>query len=320
MAANKLFCVHCDEPRDYTWKQAEIVHTIRNEEIPVTADLPFCVVCGEQLRDLETEEKHYQAAIDQYRKKKNLLFPGEIVSIREMYNMSQRAFARALGFSEPTINRYELGALQDAPHNSTLILAKEPENMLKLANLNRDNLSVKEFQQLVQRAQELLQKRVEPGIQEAGFAYEKFKNMVLYFSIREAGVWKTKLMKLLFYADFVHYKKYGASISGLSYIRHKYGPVPRNHTSLLGTLEKEGAIEIDETEAGQFVGDVVSAKEPFNRGVYSESELETLQEVSERFRDHSSIQISHHSHSERCWIEIPQGQVIPYEYARYIQV
>ena len=36
----------------------------------------------------------------------------------------------------------------------------------------------------------------------------------------------TKMNKLMFYADFIHYKRHGYGITGLSYRALQYGPVP----------------------------------------------------------------------------------------------
>lgn len=56
--------------------------------------------------------------------------------------------------------------------------------------------------------------------------------MVIFFTYH--GVLKTKLMKLLWYTDFLMYKKYKKSISGISYLKYKYGPVPKKFNSMLG--------------------------------------------------------------------------------------
>ena len=52
---------------------------------------------------------------------------------------------------------------------------------------------------------------------------------------------KTKLFKLLYYLDFIHFKKYGFSVIGYSYIAMPYGPVPKELFEQLRTdnLPKE---------------------------------------------------------------------------------
>ncbi|NJK94516.1 MAG: SocA family protein [Bacteroidales bacterium] len=60
----------------------------------------------------------------------------------------------------------------------------------------------------------------------------KFTEMVVYFA-KELQPWKTKLNKLLFYADFLHFKKTCFSISGVRYRAIDMGPVPNNFQSIL---------------------------------------------------------------------------------------
>lgn len=153
MKKKELFCVKCDEPRKTELKLTTIIHNIKDEKIPVEIEVPYCTICGSQLSDLDIEEQHFNIALDEYRKRKNLLFPSEIKKIREKYGISQRAFARALGFAEPTINRYEQGAIQDVVHNNMILLVDQPENMYKIAMQNRNNLSEKELEIISQRIQ-----------------------------------------------------------------------------------------------------------------------------------------------------------------------
>lgn len=150
MTNKELFCEDCNGMRVTTPKATEITHKIKGEEITVTVNVPFCPECGCELSDLDVEEYHHDLALNEYRKRKGLLYSEQIKTIREKYGLSQRAFARALGFAEPTINRYELGALQDTLHNNMLVLVNEPSVMLKMVSLNKENLSEKEFSYLVE--------------------------------------------------------------------------------------------------------------------------------------------------------------------------
>lgn len=151
-----LFCTTCDELVTPVLKPTQITHHIKGEAITLTVEIPHCVKCGNQLADLAIEEQHFDAALAEYRRSKKLLPPSDIKTIREKYGLSQRAFARALGFSEPTINRYELGALPDNSHNNILLLAQDAQNMLRLIDQNRENLSPKEYTEVKSTIDQLL--------------------------------------------------------------------------------------------------------------------------------------------------------------------
>lgn len=156
MTRRKLFCVKCDELRKPIEKMTEVIHNVKGEEIAVKVMIPHCSECGYQLSDLDVEEKHFDIALMEYRHRKKLLLPEEIRAIREKYGLSQRAFSRALGFSEITINRYESGAIQDVTHNGLILLVNEPQNMLKIASQNKENLSKRELKIIDENIQKLL--------------------------------------------------------------------------------------------------------------------------------------------------------------------
>jgi len=54
----------------------------------------------------------------------------------------------------------------------------------------------------------------------------KLINGIKYFlkNTNNAGI--TKLFKLLYFWDFSHFKKYGTSVTGLTYFTYSFGPVP----------------------------------------------------------------------------------------------
>jgi len=141
MPHKTYFCIECNEEREAVLKSTNIVHEIKGESIEINVEVPHCVICGTPLSDLDIEESHFMQALNEYRRRRQLLLSEEIKAIRELYGLSQRAFARALGFAEATINRYESGAVQDDVHNTLLLLAREPNIFLVIATQNARNLS-----------------------------------------------------------------------------------------------------------------------------------------------------------------------------------
>jgi uncharacterized phage-associated protein len=66
-------------------------------------------------------------------------------------------------------------------------------------------------------------------------AEQKIINAVIYFVKNTKNCKKTKLFKLIYFLDFIHFKKYGLSVTGLDYIALERGPVPR---ALLNIFEE----------------------------------------------------------------------------------
>jgi uncharacterized phage-associated protein len=130
--------------------------------------------------------------------------------------------------------------------------------------------------------------------------------------------WKTKLNKLLFYADFYHYKKFAFSISGLKYAPINYGPVPDDYELLFNIGRKNGIIksvikEIDKDISGELILPMKNIK--FNDKLFSENELKTLETVAKKFKDVPTSEIVSMSHDEKAWKEnYKKNAIIDYNY------
>ena len=58
------------------------------------------------------------------------------------------------------------------------------------------------------------------------YSQEKLINLIIYFTKNTKYCGILKLCKLLYFADFKHFKETGESITGMSYQAWPYGPVP----------------------------------------------------------------------------------------------
>jgi len=75
-----------------------------------------------------------------------------------------------------------------------------------------------------------------------------FRNAVIVlFLLSEVGdIVKTKLVKLLFLADYKAREGLGRKISNFEYVRYLYGPYPRDIETVLAYLEAKGVIGYEE--------------------------------------------------------------------------
>ena len=62
---------------------------------------------------LRTKKRNSKLHIENIGRGKGFLQPEEIEKIRKQYGLSQKNFARLLGWGDITIHRYESGAIQD---------------------------------------------------------------------------------------------------------------------------------------------------------------------------------------------------------------
>lgn len=80
--------------------------------------------------------------------------------------------------------------------------------------------------------------------------YEKYEQMILAFLRLNKNITKTKLAKLLYFADFGWYYKHLQSMSGMQYRKIQYGPVADSYFRLIDEMADKGKISIEQTEEG----------------------------------------------------------------------
>ena len=301
-------------------------YEIKGEQITIQAKVKKCTECNKKIFDVIWDTENLKKAYRIYKTKHNLLQSEEILTLRKKYNLTQNMLAMLIGCTQATIARYENGSIQSETHNTALVLLKNPENIKKLFeekygefNSNErkileqifsgsDNVSVKSMDLLENLYS--YSPNVYSGFKK--FDVEKFMAVVLFFALNQSGLYKTKLMKLLWYSDMFFFKENTISITGMKYIHQQYGPVPDKYSLCLSILETLGIIELQEQEYGEVVlpkGDKILMEK------LSKSEIEVLKMVNEKFFYTRANEISALSHKEKGYKETSLLDPISYEYA-----
>lgn len=327
------FCPECMEVTKFKVVHIDEELKVKDELITIKARYLECFECEERILDPENENENYVKAYNEYRKRKKLLLPDEIISLREQYGLSQRQLARILGWSHVTLSRYESGGIQSVSHNNELVLLHEPENMLKILKRNGENLSEKDYFNIKKRIDVLIEENkkknffsflerifVKEPSEYNGYKkvnIEKIIQVIRYFINRDPNVYKVKLLKYLWYTDFLHFKKYTMSMMGLQYNRLPMGPVPTDYEILINLiLKKDEAISREYIHFGNGnPGELFLSEEDFEPKYFTQEELKTLERVFEIVSPHNSTSISEESHKEKAWIETPKNEIISYKYA-----
>lgn len=331
----KRYCDNCNNEEETKIVRKTETYNVCGEDITVEADVLVCAECGEELFCEELDNATLVKAYNEYRVRHKLLLPEEIKKIREQYGLSQRSFAKLLNWGDKTIFRYENGSIQDKAHNSILLFLKEPENMRSYLNENEVSITDKQIKNILHRIDQIEQGESykekhfcsslfasEPN-QENGFRefdYEKICAMIIFFACNNKRLLKTKLMKLLHYADMIFYKENGISISGLRYVHLPYGPVPDNFEIILERLQKDNLIHIDINFHNGYEKHQVISDSKLPEGVLSEEEINILERINIKFASFGSVEISEYSHKEKGYTSTNPGDIIPYTYAKYIEL
>lgn len=144
---------------------------------------------------------------------------------------------------------------------------------------------------------------------------DKLRELVIHIGLRsesdpDFGV--IKLNKILFFADFLAYRKFGRSITGAEYQRLEHGPAPRQLKPLLDRMVGEGAVAPQVVERwGYPQYRTIALREPL-LGKFSAEEIALVDAVIMQCRGKNARAVSDLSHRFIGWRLASLGETIPY--------
>ncbi len=307
----------------------------RKETFEIVFHYYKCEDSGEQFTTTVLDEVNMNQVYNQYRDKFNIPFPDEIIRIREKYGLSAARMSEILGFGVNSYRQYEAGEMPSVANAKLIQMVDDPKKFIDMVELC-GTLDEKVKAKCIQKAQ-LLAEEKKRNIFNLNFTeyllgnhladiysgyrnpnFEKFTEMVVYFSHR-LSPFKTKMNKLLFYADFSMFKQSCFSISGVRYKAIDMGPVPNNFQSIFEYLANKDEIYIHTTEfPNGYTGEQFKSRKDrkFNADLFTENELNTLEKVATIFKETSTSDIIKLSHLEEAWKNNEkERKIISYEYA-----
>ena len=307
----------------------------RKETFDIVFHYYQCEDSREQFTSAALDELNMNQVYNQYRDKFNIPFPDEINNIRGKYGLSASKMSEILGFGVNSYRQYEAGEIPSVANAKLIQMVDDPQNFMEMTSLCGtldEKARVKYIQKAIFLAEEKKRNIFNINFKEyllgnhladiySGYRnpnFEKITEMVVYFSDK-LSPFKTKMNKLLFYADFLMFKQSCFSISGMRYKAIEMGPVPINFQSIFEYLANKDEIDIFTTEFPQgYIGEQFKAKNdrPFRVELFSEKELNVLEKVANVFKPTSTNQIIEISHLEEAWKKNEKNKsVISYEYA-----
>jgi putative zinc finger/helix-turn-helix YgiT family protein len=336
----RQFCYTCYAERSVRAATREVTIPVRGETISVTGQVDLCSVCGDRISAPETEGKLLRAAYDEYRRKHDIPTSEDIKSLRSRYGLSQRALSRLLKWGTITVHRYEQGAIPDASHTSILRMLRDPKFVISLlddpdcelspreraqvrstlettvANDRRQHTHALDDEALVVKLEDFL--TLDEPSEFTGFrrpSPERLLKMAAYLRDRIVGeMFRVRMMKLLFYADFSHFAREGVSISGFPYAALPMGPVPDRYQIFLSWAELSGKAETKLVKTDANPGDVFVPNTDY-ASAFSTSESQTLDAVARRLGRMTGRRLVNLSHDEPAWRMTQQAERISYMFA-----
>ena len=204
----------------------------------------------------------------------------KVRELRETANLTQDQVAEKLGMSRATYIAVETGKRDLTASEIADIAAIYKISMPELFGQNRNNMK---FMQMY------------------FYILSKFKN----------GVPKTKLAKLLYFADFRNYYDNLEPMSGVYYVRRQYGPLADIFLEMTDLLYDSGKISIDKLPEGAFIIKSKSFGQKYD--LLSAGEKKSIDEICELWRDKTTKEIVNYTHEQKPWASCRDGEYIPYE-------
>jgi len=286
----------------------------RKEKFRVHVRYCVCEDTGEQFTTTEQDTLQFNDLYSQYRIRHGIPFPDEIKEIRQNYGLNYSQISRILGFGANQYAKYEAGEVPSESNGKMIAAIKDKSVLLGLLKGCKHVFPASEYDRILTAISmsDIKEDEHSPLYQIIfrdsnrtvfnGYGYKhipKLFDMVRYVVSRHGEVFPTKLNKLMFYADFSHYRKTGLSISGLQYRALNFGPVPDHYATIYDNVP---GVDKKLIEAHDMVSTLLTCDNCGECDNLSDSEKESIDYVVEKLRPLTVSQIIELSHEETGWL------------------
>lgn len=305
----------------FTGKEMSIVYEdrlwkFRGEEFKYTHSAWLCADTGEMLTTEEMDDASYTQVTNQYRAKYGIPFTDEIIAVRARYGLSAAKMSQILGIGINQWRSYEDGEVPNVSNGRMIRSIMNPKVFQEYINSARAVLGEKEYAKLSTNISATIQDSQKHMYAEYNFSrvfqarrsiengyapqsLTRLKNILLYILEHCSDVFCTKMNKILFYADFLAYRRHGKAITGLSYKAITYGPVPERWDRIYSQFDE---IVQELRSYGDKEGCVLTTDSLPDLSLLTPNEIKILDEICSSFSNYTSAQLTDLSHQESAWL------------------
>ncbi len=216
------------------------------------------------------------------------MFIQKIKEFRIKKGLSQEEVAKAIGVSRPTYTAIEAGKQK--------LDLEEAKKLAGLFGIDVDSLLTGNV----------------PNIM-------KYKHMILTYLrmnlSKDKKIPKTKLAKLLYLADFAWFYDHFESMSGMTYRKITYGPVPDMFFRAIDELEEDGKITIDrKINEGREMFLISESDSNTNEKIQtlSKEENNLMSKIGKKWKDKKTEEIVNFTHNQLPYFLCRENELIPY--------
>lgn len=328
----KKLCECCMEEHDVQRILVKENNIFKGVSVDYDAEYFYCDRAEETYSDEKMISANDIAMKNAYRKAAGLLTTDEIIAIRSKYGISQSDLCILLGWGGKTVTRYESHQVQDNAHDTILRkLDDDPEWFMALLKTAEDSFLPAAYEKYRAAGMRIYENNHDVYLKRAILAkYARFTDdresaggvqlspdvvvdVIRYFanSAWVNSLYKVKLMKMLWYADALSYKRRGHAITGMVYQALPMGAVPIAHDSIIDL----SGIHYEEIEMGDGTAYRFLPTENQAYSYLTAEDTQILDAVIRRFGKASKDEIVNAMHKEKAYMETAPRDIICFKHA-----
>lgn len=143
--------------------------------------------------------------------------------------------------------------------------------------------------------------------------YEKYKQMILAFLRLGGKMPKTKLAKLLYFADFSWFYYNLQSMSGMQYRKIQYGPVSDTYFRIIDEMFDNGEIQIDNREDGAMLISETRSGAKIDLSKISKEEGKLITSIEKKWQGKKTAEVVDFTHKQFPYLYAQDNEIVSYE-------
>jgi len=142
--------------------------------------------------------------------------------------------------------------------------------------------------------------------------YEKYKQMILAFLRLDGNITKTKLAKLLYFADFAWFYTNLKSMSGMQYRKIQYGPVADSYFRIIDEMFDRGEIDIKQTKDGAMLISQTRSGAKIDLSEINDGEQKLMKKIEKKWESKKTSEIVDFTHKQLPYLYAQDNDIVSY--------
>jgi len=142
--------------------------------------------------------------------------------------------------------------------------------------------------------------------------YEKYKQMILAFLRMSGKIPKTKLAKLLYFADFGWFYYHLQSMSGMQYRKIQYGPVAESYFGIVDEMFNNGEIDIEQTKDGAMLISQTRNGAKIDISTINKEERKLIKDIEKKWKGKKTAEVVNFTHKQFPYLYAQDNEIVSY--------